>query len=100
MNDPRRITRTGLEALLLNLDEKNHPLVKRLVAVLHVELTEMRQANDAPEPIQETTLRRGEIRLAKRILARLEVGPESRQSEPAWPESASVDEFVGNLNGD
>jgi len=77
-----------------------YPAVRRIAALLAQELQEMREANDSPESIQDTTLRRGEIRLAKRILARLEVGPESRQSEPFWPESASADNYVGPLSGE
>lgn len=101
MTTQPQVKRTGLEALFLNRSDERHPLVVAIVAALRQELEEMRQANDAPEGIQDTTLRRGEIRFAKRILARLEVGPESRQSAPMWPESAfSADEYVGPLTGE
>ncbi len=100
MNAPA-VTRTGIEAIVLTREELMYPAVRRIAALLAQELHEMRVANDNAESIQDTTLRRGEIRLAKRILARLEVGPESRQSESfVWPESAPADDYVGPLSGE
>lgn len=80
---------TGIAGLAFTRQDKNTPLFQRLVAALHEELALMRAQNDVPANIVDTTVLRGEISLVKRILARTdEVGPESRTSEPEWPESS------------
>ena len=79
----------GLAAFTVSRQDNESPVWRRFIACLREELAVKRMQNDAPATIQDTTLLRGEIALVKRILARAdEVGPESRQSEPQWPESA------------
>lgn len=82
--------KTGLAGLVLTSADLDTQLWKRIATALEQERDEMRMKNDSSTlNVADTTLLRGEIRLAKRILARAdEVGPESRQSEPNWPESA------------
>jgi hypothetical protein len=79
-----------LDALRFTDLEARTPLYKKVRAAVQAEFEELRDKLLHPSNIETTTLLRGEVRLAQRILARLdEVGPESRQSEPVGPESAS-----------
>jgi hypothetical protein len=88
------------ELFPLTIAERQHdPRVQSLRRALEAELQALRIANDASEGIAETTLRRGEIRLAKRILAHLEVGPESRPSDADGAELA-FDDFGHHPSGD
>jgi hypothetical protein len=80
---------TAFRASLRPQDVRSE-LWQRLMAAIEDERTMMRAQNDSDMNIAETTLLRGQLRLASRILALAdEVGPESRQSELEKPESAS-----------
>lgn len=80
----------------LTLAESKTPLWQRFEAHMQAELAYLRQKNDDHADIKDTTLRRGEIALVKRILALTpEVGPESRASEAGGPESQSVGFIAG-----
>ena len=80
----------GLQTLSFNQEEKRHPIYKKILRAFEEERALMREQLEHPSNIEQTTLLRGELRHAKRISARLtEVGPESRQSEPHGPESAT-----------
>jgi hypothetical protein len=96
MNKPDDIQ--GVARLVFKQSEQDHFIVKRLKLALHEERALLRAQNDHPVDIATTTLLRGELRLVSRILARLdEVGPESRQSEPAGPESAPLAPTAGGF---
>lgn len=100
-----KYTSSGIERIALPLEQRRmEPTLKIIVSALKEELSELREQNDTPDTIGNLTYRQGGIALLKRILARLEVGPESRQSEGYAPESAfqaGDHEFgAGPLNGD
>lgn len=82
--------REALDRLVFRRAEHDHYILKRFKQALTEEREFLRTQLENPSNIETTTLHRGEVRLLKRILARLEeVGPESRQSElPVEPESA------------
>lgn len=92
MSNQQERRETGLSGLKLTREEVHGLLWRRIEAALREELTEMRAKNDSSLlNVADTTLLRGEIRLAKRILARAdEVGPESRESEPWGPSLQSA----------
>lgn len=80
----------GISGLNFTRDELRHPLVQRILRALREERELARDHLESPANIEQTTLQRGALQAVKKILARAdEVGPESRQSEPEWPESAS-----------
>ena len=102
---PIKYTSGGIERIALPLAQRRHePVLQIIVSALKEELLELREQNDMPDTIGNITYRQGGIALLKRILARLEVGPESRQSEGFnAPESAfptDPDFGAGPLNGD
>lgn len=85
MNAPRIIR--GLAGLAFTREELRHPITAKLRAALQDELALLREQNDGTQDIARTTLLRGQIQCVKNISARtLEVGPESRTSEPEGPE--------------
>ncbi len=80
----------------LTVAERESAVWRRFHAHMDGQLGNLRQANDAGD-IAATTFRRGEIAMAKRILALSdEVGPESRASEGYAPESQSL---AGSVTG-
>lgn len=79
----------GIAGFQMSPEEARSPLWQRFEAALREERAITREHLEYPQNIEQTTLLRGQLQLVKQILARTdEVGPESRQSEPAWPESA------------
>jgi hypothetical protein len=90
MNYPANTMR-GISGLTFTREELAHPILRKLRAALADELALMREQNDNEQSIVATTVLRGQILFVKRISAQTpEVGPESRQSEPDGPESASA----------
>lgn len=80
----------------LSRAEAESPLWRRFHEHLGNELERLRRQNDSAEKIEPTTIRRGEIALAKRILALSpEVGPESSESEGDAPESQPAGFIAG-----
>lgn len=88
---------TSLSELHLKPSELNSPLWKRIEAAIRGELEAMRKQNDdTGMRIDQTTILRGRIDLAKRILALSEeVGPESQESEAIGHESHSAGLLAG-----
>lgn len=94
-------TTAGIERLRLPMEQRRFdPLAQAMVAALNQELDALRAQNDHPQTIGEITYRQGGIAMLKRILAQLEVGPESRESEGQSPESPFADGPVGPLDGE
>ena len=80
----------------MTLAEARSHTWRRLLSAVDGELAAMRKQNDFPEKIEATTLLRGRIDLAKRILALSdEVGPESRASEALSHESQIAGAVAG-----
>jgi hypothetical protein len=64
--------------------DMSSPAMGKFMAAMESELQRLREANDHSDDIKETTLRRGEIAMAKRILALTrEVGLESAEPDAA-----------------
>jgi hypothetical protein len=83
--------KTGIDRLEdFTREERRHPIFKRFAQAFAEERAVKVEQLTPPQNIEQTTLLRGEIRMLSLISARTsEVGPESRQSEPDGPESAS-----------
>lgn len=63
----------------LTAADENNPLWLRIRGMLEAEVEVLRLKNDSDQNIAATTMLRGEIRLAKRMLAlAVEAGPTSR----------------------
>lgn len=92
MSSPDFAKNTGLAGFAesLTLADIRHPLWLRFMRSMQEELEYTRQQNDQHQDIAMTTLRRGRIELAKRILALAdEVGPESEAPEDFIPAAQS-----------
>lgn len=86
------MTNDDMTATELTREEARSALwAKKLAPFLRAEIAAIHEQLESPSlPINETTVKRGEIRFAKRILALAdEAGQEARQSEADGPESAS-----------
>ena len=88
----------ALAAAGMTPHDLNSPALAKFMTAMESELQRLREANDSSDDIKETTLRRGEIAMAKRILALTrEVGLESAEpdadgmrAEDAMAQSAST----------
>lgn len=81
----------GLAGLRFTPQDMDIPAVQKLLAALRDEQALLREHLEPVQNIESTTLLRGQLQAVKQILARAdEVGPESRESEPVWPESPSA----------
>jgi len=74
----------ALAAVGMTRHDLSSPAMLKFMTAMESELQRLREANDGSDDIKETTLRRGEIAMAKRILALTrEVGLESAEPDAA-----------------
>lgn len=78
-----------LNDFVLGQADEQNPLWLRIKGMLEAELEVLRLKNDSDQSIAATTILRGEIRLAKRMLAlAVEAGPTSRHVDVDDADSA------------